>query len=92
MHDLLFEHQRDLRDAVLLKSAVKLKLSSDHLKHALAEGTYAPRVKTDLDSGIASDVTGTPAFYINGKSHDGAYDFDSMIEAIESHTKLKTAL
>jgi protein-disulfide isomerase len=92
MHDALFEHQRDLRDAVLLKSAVTLRLSSDHLKSALTEGTYAPRVKTDLDSGIASDVQGTPTFYINGQRHDGSYDFDSMVEAIQSHTKLKTAL
>ena len=92
MHDALFEHQRDLRDAVLLKSAVTLRLSSDHLKHALAEGTYAPRVKTDLDSGIASEVQGTPTFFINGQSHDGSYDFESMVEAIEKATKLKAAL
>ena len=92
MHDLLFEHQRDLRDAVLVKSAVQLRLSSDHLKHALAAGTYAARVKTDVDSGIASGVQGTPAFYINGQQHDGSYDYESMVEAIESQTKLKTAL
>jgi len=92
MHDLLFEHQANLKDATLLKLAVQLRLSSDHLKHALAEGTYAPRVKTDLDSGIASGVQGTPTFYINGQRHDGSYDFESMVEAIESHVKLKTAL
>jgi protein-disulfide isomerase len=92
MHDLLFEQQANLKDAALLKLAVQLRLSSDHLKHALAEATYAPRVKTDLDSGIASGVPGTPAFYINGQSYNGAYDLDSIIEAIESHTKLKTAL
>ena len=92
MHDLLFEHQRDLRDAVLLKSAVRLRLSSDHLKSALAEGTYAPRVKTDLDSGIASDVQGTPTFYINGQRHDGNYDLDSMVAAIQGHTKMKSGM
>jgi len=92
MHGLLFEHQRNLRDSVLLKLAVQLRISSDHLQHALAEGTYAPRVRTDLDSGIASGVQGTPAFYINGHQHDGSYDYESMVQTIESHTKLKTAL
>ncbi len=92
MHDLLFSHQRDLRDAVLLKSAVTLRLSSDHLKHALAEGTYAPRVKSDIDSGDASGLEGTPTFYINGARHDGDYDFDTLVQAIESHTKLKSGL
>ncbi|HZL28302.1 MAG TPA: thioredoxin domain-containing protein [Acidobacteriaceae bacterium] len=92
MHNLLFEHQANLKHATLLKLAVQLRLSSDHLKHALAEGAYAARVKTDIDSGIASGVQGTPTFYINGQQHDGSYDCDSMVEAIESHIKLKTAL
>jgi protein-disulfide isomerase len=92
MHDLLFENQANLKDATLLKLAVQLRLSSDHLKSSLAEGTYAARVKTDLDSGMASHVTGTPSFYINGQSHEGSFDFDSMVEAIESHTKLKSGL
>jgi protein-disulfide isomerase len=92
MHDLLYENQSNLKDSALFKLAVELRLSSDHLKHALKEGTYAARVKTNSDSGVASDVQGTPAFYINGESHDGAYDFDSMVEAIESHVKLKAAL
>jgi protein-disulfide isomerase len=92
MHDLLFEHQGNLKDATLLKLAVQLRLSSDHLKHALADGTYAARVKTDLDSGDASDVHGTPTFYINGQQHDGSYDYERMVAAIEGHAKLKTAL
>jgi protein-disulfide isomerase len=92
MHDLLFEHQANLKDATLLKLAVKLRLSSEHLVHALKEGTYAPRVKTDLDSGIASGVEGTPTFYINGQRYDGDYDLDTMIEAIEGTTRMKSAM
>ena len=90
MHDLLFENQANLKDASLLKLAARLRLGTDHLKHALEEGKYATRVKKDLDSGIASGVTGTPMFYINGHTHDGDYDFDSMIQAIEATTKLRS--
>ncbi len=92
MHDLLFEHQANLKDATLLKLAVKLRLASDHLVYALKEGKYAARVKTDLESGIASGVEGTPTFYINGKRYDGDYDLDSLIEAVESTTKLKSGM
>jgi protein-disulfide isomerase len=92
MHDLLFEHQANLKDATLLKLAVKLRLASDHLVHALKEGTYGPRVQTDLDSGIASGVQGTPTFYINGQQHEGDYDLDSMVEAIQATTKMKSGM
>lgn len=92
MHDLLFENQANLKDASLLKLAVSLRLSSDHLKHALHDGTYATRVKADLDTGIAANVEGTPAFYINGHRHDGSYDLESMVEAIKRHTKLKSGM
>ena len=84
------EGQANLKDASLLKLAAKLRLASDNLKHALEDGKYAARVKIDLDSGIASGVTGTPMFYINGRMHDGEYDFDSMAKAIEATTKLKS--
>ena len=90
--DLLFEHQASLKDTSLLKLAVSLRLSSDHLKHALTDGTYAARVKSDLDSGIAANVEGTPTFYINGHLYEGAYDFDSLVEAIKHHTKLKSGM
>jgi protein-disulfide isomerase len=92
MHDLLFENQANLKDAAILKLAVKLRLASDHLAHALKEGTYAARVQTDLDSGIASGVQGTPTFYINGQRHDGDYDFDSMVEAIQGTMKMKSGM
>jgi protein-disulfide isomerase len=92
MHDLLFDNQANLKDATLLKLAVKLRLASDHLVHALKQGTYAPRVQTDLSSGIASGVNGTPTFYINGQRHDGDYDLDSMIQAIQGATKMKSGM
>jgi protein-disulfide isomerase len=92
MHDLLFKNQENLKDAALLKLAVTLRLSNDHLSHALKEGKYAARVQTDLDSGTASGLQGTPTFYINGQSYDGDYDFDSLVEAIQGTTKKKSGM
>jgi len=84
MHDLLFKHQSNLADASLLKLATQLKLSAADLTNALAKGTYAAHVKHDLDGGIRSGVTGTPMFYINGQLYASAYDYDTLVAAIEA--------
>jgi len=84
MHDLLFKHQSNLADASLLKLATQLKLSAADLTNALAKGTYAAHVKHDLNGGIRSGVTGTPMFYINGQLYASAYDYDTLVAAIEA--------
>ena len=42
-----------------------------------------PRVAQDLESGRAAGVTGTPAFFVNGERHEGGYDAQSLIAALE---------
>ena len=37
-----------------------------------------------MDSADLSGVTGTPTFFINGKRHYGAYDIDTLSEAVRS--------
>jgi protein-disulfide isomerase len=34
--------------------------------------------------GLKSGVNGTPTFFINGRRHDAAYDFDELIAAIDA--------
>jgi protein-disulfide isomerase len=84
MHDLLYKHQANLKDATLQKLAAQLKLATDQLTHALNNGNYTARVKADLDSGVSSGVTGTPMFYINGNLYDDAYDYNTLVAAIEA--------
>jgi len=84
MHDHLFEHQTNLTDASLLKLATQLKLPAADLTAALEKHTYAAHVKYDLEGGIKSGVTGTPMFYINGQLYDDAYDYDTLLAAIEA--------
>jgi protein-disulfide isomerase len=83
MHDLLFKHQRDLSDKSLLRLAKDLALSTDDLTRALEAGTYTAHIQSDIDSGEASGVTGTPMFYINGRLYDQDYDYDSLVAALE---------
>jgi len=83
MHDRLFENQRALDAPHLVQSARQLGLDIPQFEHALAEHTYAPRVHEDFLSGARSGVNGTPTFYINGRRHDGSYDLETLLAAIE---------
>jgi protein-disulfide isomerase len=83
MHDLLYENQDRLEDALLFQLAKQLQLDPEKLRQALASKEFEPRVRTDFRDGVRSGVNGTPTFFINGQRHDGAYDYASLVEAIE---------
>jgi protein-disulfide isomerase len=84
MHDALFENQRALADRYLAEYAARIGLDVTRFQHELSVHTHAPRVREDFVSGVRSGVNGTPTFFINGSRHDGPWDFDSLLEAIES--------
>jgi protein-disulfide isomerase len=86
MHDLLFEHQRALDDRSLEGYARKLGLDESRFHAELSEHTHAPRVQEDFSSGVRSGVNGTPTFFINGIRHDGAWDLETLTEAIQAHS------
>jgi protein-disulfide isomerase len=83
MHDLLYENQDRLDDALLFQLAEQLQLDPEKLRQALASKEFEPRVRADFRGGVRSGVNGTPTFFINGQRHDGAYDYASLVEAIE---------
>jgi protein-disulfide isomerase len=83
MHDLLYENQDRLDDALLFELAEQLQLDREKLRQALASQEFEPRVRADFRGGVRSGVNGTPTFFLNGQRHDGAYDFASLVEAID---------
>jgi protein-disulfide isomerase len=85
MHDHLFENQSRLGDEDLHSYAEELGLDVDRFDHELAEHTYAGRVHEDFIGGVRSGVNGTPTFYVNGQRHDGSYEPDDLIAALEQH-------
>ena len=40
-------------------------------------------IHEDFIGGVRSGVNGTPTFFINGRRHDGSYDFDDLVTAID---------
>ena len=83
MHDLLYENQDRLDDALLVELTEDLHLSAAKLRTALEAKEFLPRVRSDFAGGVRSGVNGTPTFFINGQRHDGAYNFDSLVDAID---------
>ena len=84
MHDLLYEHQKNLGDGSLLDLAGHLGLEVDRLESALEAGTYRTRVKADFSGGVRSGVNGTPTFFINGQRYDGSSEYDDLRDAIQA--------
>jgi len=83
MHDRLFERQFALDDEHLLEYAAELGLDADRLGGELAAGTHRRRVRDDFLSGVKSGVNGTPTFFINGARHNGSYEADTLLAALE---------
>ena len=85
MHDALYGAGGALDlDAVLAAArGLEVDVDVEQLRSELVEGRHAQRVADDLESGRAAGVTGTPAFFVNGERHDGGYDAQSLIAALE---------
>jgi len=84
MHDSLFEHQRALDDAQLVRYAVALHLDQETFERELTAHVHAHRVHEDFLSGVRSGVNGTPTFFINGVRHDDSYALETLLAAIEA--------
>jgi protein-disulfide isomerase len=83
MHDALYDQQARLSSRRILELAGGLALDPAALEQAWAAHTFFPRVKEDYLSGLASEVTGTPTFFIDGRRHDGPSDLDSLRARLE---------
>ncbi len=84
MHDALFTNQ-DKLDIVSLKSYAKeLKLNTVKFDACLDNGDMAEEVKKDAVDGQSYGVSGTPAFFINGKLISGAMPYSAFVTEIEA--------
>jgi Na+/H+ antiporter NhaA len=84
MHDTLLCHQDALRPADLIRYAAELQLDTERFARDLGDHAYASRVAEDVDTADLGSVTGTPTFFINGQRHYGAYDIDSLKQAVRT--------
>ena len=77
-----YENQEELGLPLYLDLAEVLNLPQKALREALETRAFRTKVRSNFMGGLKSGVNGTPTFFINGKRHDGASDFDSLAGAI----------
>ena len=68
--------------ADLLTYAAAIGLEIGQFAADLEGHRYASVVRDHFLSGLRSGVNGTPAFFVNGLRHNGAYDLDSLLDAV----------
>lgn len=83
MHDLLLANQDKLQPADLMGYARQLGLDADRLHDDVKRHVAAARVAADVESADTSGVSGTPTFFVNGQRHYGAYDVETLKQAIK---------
>ncbi|MBU1111270.1 MAG: thioredoxin domain-containing protein [Nanoarchaeota archaeon] len=84
MHDLLFANQNALGIASLKAYADDLGLDTGDIDECLDSGAMADEIAQDMADGQRYGVSGTPAFFINGKLISGAQPFSVFEAEIEA--------
>ncbi len=84
MHDLIFANQAQMAPEKYVEFARQIGLDVERFKRDLEAAGTKKRVDEDAREASSMGVTGTPAFFINGKYTSGAKPFEQFKEMIDS--------
>ena len=84
MHDKLFENGVAGGVASFKKFAGQIGLNQGDFDNCLDSGKMASEVKKDFQDGQSYGVSGTPAFFVNGKLISGAQPFSAFKQMIDA--------
>jgi protein-disulfide isomerase len=83
MHDRLWENNDKLQVPDLKAHAQALGLDSTRFASCLDSGRHQGLVESDLEAGQGYGVSGTPAFFVNGRPLVGAQPFEAFAQVID---------
>jgi protein-disulfide isomerase len=83
MHEKLFANQQQLEPTQLKAHAKELGVDATKFDQCLDTGAKASVVEASKKAGEAAGVSGTPAFFINGRPLSGAVPFEQFKEIID---------
>jgi protein-disulfide isomerase len=89
MHEKLFSNQGALELENLKKYAGDLGLDQKKFDDCLDSGKRADATRKDTQDGQNVGVTGTPAFFVNGRFVNGARPFDDFAKLIDDELTAK---
>jgi protein-disulfide isomerase len=90
-HDVLFQKSPQLAPAELKKYARELKLDGESFDRCLEAGKHQAAIAADIEDGQRLGVSGTPAFFINGRMLVGAQPAAAFQQVIDSELSKKSA-
>ncbi len=86
-HNRLFDHQDKLGDSDLKEHAVALGLDSGKFNTCVNTRKFQKDITADISAANDVGVSGTPAFFVNGRPLDGAQPFEAFKELIDEELK-----
>ena len=87
MHDKIFADQRGMSPAKYEQYAQEIGLDVEKFKKDLASPEVKKRIDGDKRDAASLGVTGTPAFFVNGRYLSGAQPFDAFKRLIDEALK-----
>lgn len=84
MHDLLFEHTHNLKDAHLQQLALKLGLDKDLFSEKMKEKEYLKKVRTDRITGVRNGINTTNNLIVNGELFLGELSSHNLKSVIQT--------
>lgn len=88
-HDRLFVNQSKLAENDLKEHAQAVGLDAAAFSSCVASHKYAKQIDEDLEAGNKVGVSGTPAFFVNGRILSGAQPYDVFRRVIEEELARK---
>ncbi|GHT72958.1 hypothetical protein AGMMS50262_03170 [Bacteroidia bacterium] len=84
MNDMLFDNQRYLDDASLVKYAKEIGIDIEKFKKDFGSQPTIEKVEEDIESGNKAGVEGTPTFFVNGRFFDGNWTNHEFLDYLQS--------
>jgi protein-disulfide isomerase len=82
-HDLLFEKQDTIPSADFAEHAKALGLEVTTFQTCIDSQKYKEKVERNYDDGVKAGVSGTPAFFVNGRLLSGAQPLEAFKAVID---------
>jgi protein-disulfide isomerase len=82
MHDTLFAHQQKLENGYLVEYANDLGLDIPQFLKELSKQVHVDHINEDIEGGIQSGVTTTPALFVNNIQYTGRWKMTELMTAI----------
>ncbi len=84
LHDAMFADQKNLGVPSLKEMAAAIDgLDSSAFNECLDSSRFASKVQEDVQDGAKVGVSGTPAFFVNGRFLSGAVPYETFAEIID---------